>query len=348
MGQQKNAIVGRAARFTTLAALSIGFASVTSTTPSPGDRPGFVAEAKAALMSEALSLEAEALWRDRPLSPMAERGGRVVAERKAPTEGRVALRLNEGGSLLRAGIVGGDDLMRTALAGPQDFTSRMSLAKAFVSPAQRMDPAEQTVMASLALPSGPGASADDAEMAYAPSGAPSVSSRFTDILRDRQPGKGFVPPIGAKDHSWAATPLPAAAFSKKEQTCLATGIYFEARGEVARGQEAVAQVILNRVRAPSYPDTICGVVYQNKHMRNRCQFSFACDGIPDRITNKRAYAKAERIALAVTRGEIWLPEVGSATHYHATYVAPRWARAMEKMEKIGLHVFYRTFNGGWN
>ncbi|MCG6116568.1 MAG: cell wall hydrolase, partial [Mesorhizobium sp.] len=158
----------------------------------------------------------------------------------------------------------------------------------------------------------------------------------------------FVPPIGENDHAWAATPLPAASFGAAEQKCLATGIYFEARGESEDGQAAVAQVILNRVRNPTYPDTICGVVYQNRTWRNRCQFSFACDGRPDRITNKRAYERAERIAMEVTTGQTWLSDVGSATHYHATYVRPRWARTMEKVDKIGLHVFYRTYNGGWN
>ena len=71
-------------------------------------------------------------------------------------------------------------------------------------------------------------------------------------------------------------------FSAKEQKCLANAIYFEARGETLRGQAAVAQVVLNRVRNPAYPETICGVVYQNQNLKNRCQFSFACDGKKDR------------------------------------------------------------------
>ena len=75
-----------------------------------------------------------------------------------------------------------------------------------------------------------------------------------------------------------SNPLPACVFSKAEQTCLANGIYFEARGESVRGQAAVAQVMLNRVRNPAYPNSICGVVYQNDKWCNRCQFSFACDG----------------------------------------------------------------------
>ena len=149
-------------------------------------------------------------------------------------------------------------------------------------------------------------------------------------------------------HDWVKNPLPASVNSAKEQKCLAEGIYFEARGEPELGQAAVAQVILNRVRNPTYPKTICGVVYQNDGWRNRCQFSFACDGIKDRIANREDYKVAEEVAMAVTAGKIFIPEVASATHYHATYVNPRWSHAMKKMKKIGLHIFYRTNGGGWS
>lgn len=172
-------------------------------------------------------------------------------------------------------------------------------------------------------------------------------SPFDSILKkDAEEGR-FVPSIGPNDHAWAATALPAEVFSAKEQDCLTRGIYFEARGEVLKGQAAVAQVILNRVRNPAYPDTICGVVYQNENWKNRCQFSFACDNILDRILNRDSWKTAADIAMAVTAGKIWLPEVGSATHYHATYVHPAWARTMKRVVRIGDHIFYRTYNGGW-
>jgi len=158
----------------------------------------------------------------------------------------------------------------------------------------------------------------------------------------------FIPPIGQKDHSWAANPLPAQAFNAKEQKCLAEAIYFEARGESLKGQAAVAQVVLNRVRNPAYPASICGVVYQNVKWRGRCQFSFACDGKKRRINQPAHWRMAQDIAIAVSAGQIWLPEVGSSTHYHATYVKPRWARSMVRLEKIGLHIFYRTKYGGWS
>ncbi len=174
-------------------------------------------------------------------------------------------------------------------------------------------------------------------------------SPFESLLKDEDPNAGrFIPPMEPGDHSWVSSPLPASVFSKGEQQCLAAGVYFEARGEPVKGQAAVAQVILNRVRNPAYPNTVCGVVYQNKDWRNGCQFSFACDGVRERIADKRAWTIAEDVAMAVTAGRIWLPDVGSSTHYHATYVHPRWARAMEKMKKIGDHIFYRTYNGGWD
>ncbi|MBE0580490.1 cell wall hydrolase [Devosia sp.] len=134
--------------------------------------------------------------------------------------------------------------------------------------------------------------------------------------------------------------------SDKELWCLATAIYFEARGESYRGQVAVAQVVLNRVKDYRYPDTICGVVFQNQSRRNSCQFSFACDGIPETINDRQSWAQAEDIAKRFTNGELYLTEVANATHYHATYVRPAWAPRMTKLTQIGLHVFYK-FRSGW-
>ncbi len=191
--------------------------------------------------------------------------------------------------------------------------------------------------------------ADVLATAYAPA-KPDFArqSPFDAILTENKDAGRFVPHIGPKDHAWAATPLPPGVFSPREQQCLASGIYFEARGESVKGQAAVAQVILNRVRNPAYPDTICGVVYQNEDWRNRCQFSFACDNIEDRIRSEEHWKMAREVALAVTAGKIWLDQVGSATHYHAVYVRPNWAPTMKKVGRIGLHIFYRTYGGGWS
>lgn len=134
--------------------------------------------------------------------------------------------------------------------------------------------------------------------------------------------------------------------SDREKWCLATAIYFEARGESYRGQVAVAQVVMNRVKDHRYPSTICGVVFQNQDKRNACQFSFACDGIPEVINEREPWVQAEDIAARYLAGELYLTEVGDSTHYHATYVSPKWAPRMEKVTQIGLHVFYK-FKRGW-
>ena len=173
-------------------------------------------------------------------------------------------------------------------------------------------------------------------------------SPFGAVLKQPAEQGRFVPPIASNDHNWASKILPKQSFSAAEQRCLAEGVYFEARGEPVKGQAAVAQVILNRVRAPSYPNTICGVVYQNKTWLNRCQFSFACDRIKDRTLPGVHWETAKAVSLAVTAGKIWLDDVGSSTHYHATYVHPKWAPTMIRLTKIGQHIFYRTHNGGWS
>ena len=127
----------------------------------------------------------------------------------------------------------------------------------------------------------------------------------------------------------------------KSEKCLAEAIYFESRGEAVRGQMAVAQVILNRVFSGKYPNTVCGVVYQNAHRRLHCQFTFACDGIPDIVREPDMWERAKTISAEMLDGKLWLPEVGKATHYHAYWVHPGWVREMTKMHRLGVHTFYR-------
>lgn len=186
-------------------------------------------------------------------------------------------------------------------------------------------------------------------LGYAPASPDyAKTSPFESVLRPEVGEGRFVPPIGESDHAWAATPLPASAFTSNEQKCLAEAVYYESRGESVKGQVAVAQVVLNRVRNPAYPGTICGVVYQNRDWLNACQFSFACDGQKHRVTEMSHWKMAQQVAKTVSAGQIWLPEVGSSTHYHAVYVNPRWGHTMRKVAKIGLHIFYRTYGGGWS
>jgi spore germination cell wall hydrolase CwlJ-like protein len=236
--------------------------------------------------------------------------------------------------------------VKMAFAMPAIRGKEVEIAQAFyMKSKKRIDPGVPAVLAALVNNDKP----DILATAYAPAMPDySSSSPFLSLLKDPNDTGRFIPPVVDGDHPWMSKPLPAAVFSGKEQKCLATAIYFEARGESLRGQAAVAQVVLNRVRNPTYPATICGVVYQNQHLKNRCQFSFACDGKKDLILNKKGYKTAEDIAMAVTAGKIFLPEVASSTHYYAQYVSPGWARSMEKMKKIGLHIFYRTYGGGWS
>jgi spore germination cell wall hydrolase CwlJ-like protein len=236
------------------------------------------------------------------------------------------------------------DDVRMAFAVSDIRGKEVEIAAAFYM-RQRRDPGIPAVLASLITSD----KADILATAYAPA-MPDYSraSPFESVLKDPNDTGRFIPPVVDGDHPWMSKPLPPSVFSAKEQTCLANAIYFEARSESLRGQAAVAQVVLNRVRNPTYPDTICGVVYQNQNLKNRCQFSFACDGKKDRIASPASYKIAQDIAMAVTAGKIFLPEVASSTHYYAQYVKPRWARSMEKMKKIGLHIFYRTYRGGWS
>lgn len=132
----------------------------------------------------------------------------------------------------------------------------------------------------------------------------------------------------------------------KSEKCLADAIYFEARGEHVRGQMAVAQVVLNRAFSGKYPSTVCGVVYQNAHRHLACQFTFACDGIPDVVREPDMWERAKTIAAEMLGGKLWLPEVGKATHYHAYWVRPGWVREMTKMHKLGVHTFYRPRKWG--
>ena len=130
------------------------------------------------------------------------------------------------------------------------------------------------------------------------------------------------------------------------EQCLARAIYFEARGEVVRGQIAVAQVVLNRAFSRFYPRDICGVVYQNAHRKFACQFSFACDGEGEEVNNMTAWDRALRIANGALDGKLWLPEIGKATHYHARWVHPWWVRTMKKVHELGVHTFYRPLRWG--
>ncbi len=158
--------------------------------------------------------------------------------------------------------------------------------------------------------------------------------------------KGEVTGVDQRPYSPAERLGLTGAALAKAQKCLTSAIYFEARGEAVRGQIAVAQVIVNRTFSPFYPHDVCGVVYQNANRHLACQFTFACDGIPDVVTEPDAWARAQRIARDMIDGKLWMPEVGKATHYHAYWVHPDWINEMKRIYKLGVHTFYRPLTWG--
>jgi hypothetical protein len=133
----------------------------------------------------------------------------------------------------------------------------------------------------------------------------------------------------------------------KAEKCLADAVYFEARGEPFKGQQAVAQVVMNRVFSGYYPNDVCGVVYQNAERHLACQFTFACEGKDlNKVDEPDMWEQAKQIAKDMLDGRIWLAEVGHATHYHAYWVHPSWVHEMTKLYKLGVHTFYRPKNWG--
>ncbi|WP_299613882.1 cell wall hydrolase [uncultured Tateyamaria sp.] len=130
--------------------------------------------------------------------------------------------------------------------------------------------------------------------------------------------------------------------------CLSEALYFEARGETVKGQFAVAEVIMNRVRSARFPDNVCGVINQGTGRKYQCQFTYTCDGNPETIHEPRAFDRVSKVARTVLDGRA--PDLTKgATHYHTTAVRPRWSRVYTKTAAIGVHVFYRhTFRTASN
>ena len=127
----------------------------------------------------------------------------------------------------------------------------------------------------------------------------------------------------------------------RAQLCLTSAIYYEAANEPDEGQRAVAQVILNRVRHPAYPNTVCDVIYQGTERGDRlCQFSYACDGSMARVPARAAWARASRVARDALAGYVYAP-VGTATHYHTLAVNPIWNRSLTRVAIVGAHIFFR-------
>ncbi|HJV40314.1 cell wall hydrolase [Caulobacter sp.] len=163
---------------------------------------------------------------------------------------------------------------------------------------------------------------------------PGQSGRTGPLMLRASFGSAFAP--------GSATPfqLGNALESSRELECLADAVYYEARGETPSGQAAVAQVVMNRVRHPAFPKSICGVVFQGAYHRTGCQFSFACDGSMRHARDVSAWNRARKIAARALTGAI-SNEVGSATHFHTTNVSPGWGPRLLRVAQVGMHIFYR-------
>ena len=133
----------------------------------------------------------------------------------------------------------------------------------------------------------------------------------------------------------------AAAKGGQQWRCLAEALYFEARGETVKGQFAVAEVILNRVDSPNYPDTVCAVIRQGTGKKYQCQFTYTCDGVKEVIAEPQAFTQVGRVAQLMVNGADRALTDG-ATYYHTRNVSPRWARKFARTATIGDHYFYRA------
>lgn len=122
--------------------------------------------------------------------------------------------------------------------------------------------------------------------------------------------------------------------------CLTAAVYYEARSEPVEGQRAVAQVVLNRVRNPNFPSSVCGVVFQGSERSTGCQFTFTCDGSMDAPREEQAWERSKEVARAALAGDVDT-NVGLATNYHANWMVPWWASSLDRVAEVGSQIFYR-------
>lgn len=167
---------------------------------------------------------------------------------------------------------------------------------------------------------------------------------FTSLSKDRLKTISRAPVTGQTGNpgftlSMRALDAQPRASGGEQWSCLTEALYFEARGESLRGQVAVAEVILNRVASKRFPNSICGVVNQGTGKKFQCQFTYTCDGHPERINEKDAFVRAGKIARMMMEGA---PRnlSGGATYYHTTAVRPKWSRQFRRTARHGVHLFY--------
>jgi spore germination cell wall hydrolase CwlJ-like protein len=165
------------------------------------------------------------------------------------------------------------------------------------------------------------------------------------VILAQMPDMPVPPPPMPTDAPMQAAPAFTAETQSSEDAgraldCLTAAVYYEARSQSIDGQRAVAQVVLNRVRNPAFPGSVCGVVYQGSYRTTGCQFSFTCDGSLAARREPAAWETARQVAQAALAGDVYAP-VGSAMYYHTTAVHPFWENSLTQVATIGAHIFYR-------
>jgi len=241
------------------------------------------------------------------------------------------------------------DALEVAMDWEPEFASRRSERAAPRDAAMaRAEAPADIALASVA----PAAAAQPATLQLAsldPGMLPQTVAPEADVIKISLPATlaALPPPApGAPPPSPAQRLKLEGADLAKAERCLAEAIYFESRDQPFKGQVAVAQVVMNRVFSRFYPNDVCSVIFQNAHRHLACQFTFACDGKPEHITEYGAWSRAKRISTQTLHGKLYVPAVGTATHYHAVYVHPRWVREMHKLVREGVHNFYRPIAWG--
>ncbi|MDZ3830490.1 MAG: cell wall hydrolase [Sphingopyxis sp.] len=159
-------------------------------------------------------------------------------------------------------------------------------------------------------------------------------------------------PAALRDEAFVGPPAKSYAFRgataldrERAHYCLTAAIYYEAASETDDGMRGVAQTVLNRVRHPSFPNSVCGVVFQGSQRAGVCQFTFACDGAMARAPSRATWLRASRVASAALGGQVF-SGVGLATHYHTTAIWPRWGKSLVMTNIVGAHIFHR-WRGRW-
>ncbi len=197
------------------------------------------------------------------------------------------------------------------------------------------DPSAAAVSALPGLPDAVTDMTDGLNPNLSPEDAMKLNNAVADSTAKIVPARPFIVPTTVASQLSRSTAI----------NCLTSAIYYEAASEAEKGQRAVAQVVLNRVRHPAYPNNICGVVFQGSERSTGCQFSFTCDGSLARKPIAAIWKRAQKFAVDALSGTVE-KSVGTATHYHTVWIRPYWAPSLDKIKTVGSHIFYR-WSGYW-